>query len=69
LKLARPYGDGSILRGAVPYSLAKVAADPLPWTDPDPVLSNAYPKRLFYRVAGVNRVFLKKEGQSLTIVE
>jgi hypothetical protein len=67
MKLAQPDWY-SILRGDSIPTLALIAKEALPWTDPDPVLTGAFPSLLYYRVEG-RRIALKKEGQSITILK
>ena len=50
-------------------SLVEIATGPLPWTDPEPVLTGAYPALLFYQVEGIDRIALEKAGQSISILE
>jgi hypothetical protein len=66
LKYSRLYPDG-ILRGASIPALAEIARALLPWTDPDPVFSGAFPALLFYQVETIPNIVMIKEGQSLRI--
>jgi hypothetical protein len=66
LKLAR-YRPDRILRGETVQTLAEVATGRLPWTDPDPVLTNAFPDLLMYQAEGSARIVLRKEGTSITM--
>jgi hypothetical protein len=67
LKYAVRYPD-SIFRGESIPSLPQVATAPLPWTDPDPVLTWLSKPSLFYRVETVESIVLKKHGDSIKIL-
>jgi hypothetical protein len=67
LKVARLQVD-HILRGETVQTLAEVDDAVVPWTDPDPVLTDAYPYLLMYQVEGTDRVAVTKEGDSITLL-
>jgi len=56
----------SILRGNDPETLTEVAWAPIPWTDPDPVLTPVFPDLLFYQVPGLSRLHMVKEADTIT---
>ena len=56
-----------ILRSESPGALAQVAESSLPWVDPESVLVPSSPARLFYRVEGVDRLVVGKEGDTLAL--
>ena len=59
--------DFRIFRGESVASLTEVAHAILPWTDPDPVLTGAFPPLLFYEVESPESISLRKDGESITI--
>jgi hypothetical protein len=66
LKFARVSPD-SILRGDSPLSVPEVTRRCLPWTDPELVMTPSFPPLLFYRVEGTDRIYLRKEAQTITV--
>jgi hypothetical protein len=68
LNFAQEFLQPIIYRGDRIGVLSPVQGAGLPWTDPEPVLSQASPSLLFYRVSGTDRIILKKEGNSITIL-